>query len=422
MPATLAPRINDSGFLTFAASASSPRRVRALVAYEGRFTGMSGKAKVFTADLLSRVAEASNGYLNSGVQVPVFTSSNYNHQHTQQNKIGVVVGPFEAHEITDGDLPHPDLAEELVGKFGLFSWVELIKEDAIEDYDSKLLKPISMGVDFSGKDFPKDAVFEISCVGFSAIPGAQLFSKGGEMDPDFQELADRAFDLGKDAFGLRLNDKIAQEQMMPGLWKLFDAFTGLIREIIDSDEEDKDALINEAIADLAVAVGSRLRAVPLDGYSMPTEEEPEEEPEDDMAEIEELRAELAQVRAEGKVASLYSQVSARATELFNKRLITPAQLEEFQSEDASTEGVISCFSKGGDDPATAIASLQERLIELNAIEKYGTPKHSSAFGNPLRDEPLTRDESEEDEADSFLEGYSVRGPLYTSPVEVMNAN
>lgn len=242
------------------------------------------------------------------------------------------------------------------------------------------------------------------------------------MDPDFQELADRAFELGQDAFGLRLNDKIAQEQMMPNLWKLFDAFTGLIREIIDSDEEDKDALINEAIADLAVAVGSRLRAVPLDGYSMPTEEEPEEEPEEDMAEIEELRVELARVRAEGKVASLYSQVSARAADLFNKRLITPAQLEEFQSEDVSTEGVISCFSKGGDDPDTAIASLQEKMIELNAIEKYGSPKHSSAFGNPLHDEPLTRDESEDAEVESFLEGYSVRGPLYTSPVEVINAN
>ncbi|HEY9825111.1 MAG TPA: hypothetical protein V6D19_06665 [Stenomitos sp.] len=396
------------------AIATEPKTIRALCAYEGSFTSMSGAERTFTPKLLGEIAAASNKHLNSGIQVPVFHS---NHDYSSKDKIGLIVGPFAAQPITADDLPDPNLTD-LIGKVGVFTFIKLIKEEAIADYEAKLLKPISMGIDFKGETFTKNAIYEISCVGFSAIPGAQLFSKGtasmGVESVDFAALAEQAFYLAQ--YGLNLNDRIAQEQLMPNLWRLFDAFTGLIREIYEEDdpEMDKDALINQAVSDLTVAIASRLRTNPVVQMSAPDPEDdpadpeeipPETDPEEDMSELEDLKQEFAAFK-------LATTVSAKANELFNKQYLTPAQLKEFETS-TETPALIEKFAAAGDKTASgAIAGLNKKLIELEAIEKYGTPQVS--FGLRIGGEPLPQggqqpDAQVEEEAKGILT-YALNNP------------
>lgn len=540
------------------------KTIRALVAYEGTFVGGGGASRTFTPTLLQSMADASNEHLKSGIQAPIFYSD---HDYSSRNKVGLIRGPFVAQLITDADLPDPNLAD-LVGKVGLFTQVELIKEDAIADYDAKLLKPISMGVDFAGRNYQKNAIFEISCVGFSAIPGAQLFAgqarrpaggpDGGQFAPkegageytsvkgfdkveiesvgeftptapdllaeggaiaagsievntytahtdkddrdegisdqyfvgmgkatyddvsanpdllkaviavraehvakgakddfidlpgtnyklysdpstpefpslftkeeydhfslsmkhknmklDFKAMAQQALTLSEqsETFGMTLAEQVAEDQLVPNLYRLFDSFLNLIRELWNEEdgEIDKEAVIQQAVSDLTVGLASKLRTLPSLSMSaaqspqMYALETPEEE--EDMSQLQDLQQEFEKFKLKTQVQSTYHGMVAKATELFSKRLITPAQLKEFEAASIEPDSLIQTFSVGSKTPEGAIATLNRKMIELETIEKYAKPHDHAAR---LNDEPLlwltgeTPPEQIEQEAQSLV--------------------
>jgi hypothetical protein len=424
-------------FTTATAVASKPAisgiLVRALCAYEGKFTSGNGTAKIFTPKLLLAMVEASNERLNSGIPVPLFSS---NHEYTQQSKVGVIEGPFTGQVITAADLPHPDLTD-LIGKFGIFTIVRLIKEEAIADYNLGLIKAISMGVDFSGQFFPKNAIYEISFPGFSAIPGAQLFKLGGGMNIDFVKMAAEAIAIASNdgKFALTLKDQVAQQELMPKLYNLFDAFTTVVRDIVnsDQDDDDKDALIQQAISDMAVGFTSKLRIGKLSQMSGQSTledsadefegfEDTDTEGDEDMARNEELEQQVVQLQQQITIQELYTQVQSKASALFQYRKLTPAQLKEFEAPAATVTAITETFAAQTKAPKDAIAELNKRLIQLETLEQYGQVV-APEFGSYLDAEPLpqrTTDPKElEADAAKFLATYSVRSPLYEKPVRVM---
>jgi hypothetical protein len=407
-------------------SAGSGLRVRALCAYEGKFTSGNGVAKTFTKKLLQAMVTASNEHLKSGVPTPLFIS---NHDYTQNHKVGTIEGPFEGQVITESDLPHPDL-KDLIGKFGIFTTVRLVKEEAIEDYNLGLLKAISMGVDFSGQLFPKNAIYEISFPGFSAIPGAQLFNFGGEgMQLDFAAMAQEAIQLAEGGvFALTLKDKMAQQNLMPKLYGLFDAFTSVIRDIIDSDrdDEEKDDLIQQAISDLAVGFTSKLRVSDLaqmsgvsSGDNSPEGSETVDDFDDledeDMATNAELEQQVFALQQQVQMQGLYAQVQGKAAELFAAKKLTPAQYQQFQAPSTAIDAITATFAASTKAPADAIAELNKRMVQLETIEQFGQPI-APKFGSHLDDEPLPtmrRDPKDlEPDAAAFLGQYSIRSPLF----------
>lgn len=562
---------------TLRASTSAPtatgKKVRALCAYEGTFTSMTGAKRKFTPALLQKLADDSNAHLSSGVQAPVFYT---NHDYNPKDKAGLIVGPYEAKTITETDLPDPNLTD-LVGKFGVFTMIELIREEAIADYDNKLIKPISMSVDWEGEHFTKGAIYEISLVGFAAIPGAQLFSgqprhaagspNGGQfapkegsgsdyksakgfdeveiesvgkfqptdpdtlaeggaiaagsievnaytahsdkddraegisdqyflgmgeetykeiaenpdllkaviathaehiakgskddftdipgtnyklysdpsapeipslftkdeydnfsffakrknMDVDFKELAQQALDLSAvhEKFGLTLSDQVAKEELMPKLYRLFDAFTTLIREIYEEDNpetapESKDALIQRAIADLSVGIASRLRVGnggssfsldPDDGNPPPEDETPPDD-EEDMSKIEDLQAQIAELKQTTELQEAYSALHAKAGVLVDGGYLTPALYKsDFEAESFGAKDIQAKF--GGQGLGETLATIREKSIELHAIEKFSTPVR---MGTRVH-EPLEEVNQAEEEAESFMSSYSIKTPL-----------
>jgi hypothetical protein len=403
-------------FSTSAPTATG-KQIRALCAYEGTFTSMSGAKRKFTPALLQKLADDSNAHLSSGVQAPVFYT---NHDYNPKDKAGLIVGPYEAKTITETDLPDPNLTD-LVGKFGVFTMIELIREEAIADYEAKLIKPISMSVDWNGEHFTKGAIYEISLVGFGAIPGAQLFSKGKAMAIDFKALAQQALDLSAvhEKFGLTLSDQVAKEELMPKLYRLFDAFTTLIREIYEEDNpeatpESKDALIQQAIADLSVGIASRLRVGnggssfsldPDDGNPPPEDETPPAD-EEDMSKIEDLQAQIAELKQTTELQEAYSALHAKAGVLVDGGYLTPALYKsDFEAESFGAKDIQAKF--GGQGLGETLATIREKSIELNAIEKFSTPVR---MGTRVH-EPLEEVNQAEEEAESFMSSYSIKTPL-----------
>jgi hypothetical protein len=401
-------------------TATATRTIRALCLYEGKVTGMSGVPRSFDKKLINQILGSSLEHLTSGVQLPVYYS---NHDYDPKSKCGLIVGPFEAQVITETDLPDPNLSD-LIGKYGIFTTIQLIRPEAIADYDAKLIKPISVGIDFKGEHFPKNAIYEISLVGFGAFPGAQLFGK--PMKIDFKAMAAQALDLGTSnqdlgQFGLTLAEEVAEQSLMPNLYRLFDAFANVIREILDSDDADKDSLLQQATQDLAVGLASKLvvpKAIPQPN-PLPPElfaidddlEDPTPE-EEDMSQLEDLQAKFEQFKLQTEMRERYHQVISKANELFAQQKLTPAELKTFEAPSSAPEMVLETFALGTEKtPSGAIAELNKRLIELEAVEKYGTPK--VRFGTRLDNEPLPGQTDEAaTEANAFMEGYSIRSPLY----------
>jgi hypothetical protein len=412
------PTLFETGSL-FSASTTSEgqgRLIRALCAYEGSFTSMNGKKRAFTPAMLKKIAAASNAHLTSGVQVPVFYT---NHEYNPKDKAGLIEGPYEAKIITEADLPDPNLTD-LIGKFGVFTQVRLIREEAIADYDAKLIKPISMSVDFEGSHFTKSAIYEISLVGFSAIPGAQLFSKGQvDMTVDFKALAEQALDLqqAQEQYGATLSQQVAQDELIPKLYRLFESFTQVIRELMeDDDNENSAAQIQQAIADLSVGIASRLSLTGGMQYSLsddaeeeapetdPETETPPETEEEDMTQIEDLQSQIAELKQTQELQAAYSALHVRAGALVDSGYLTPALYSaEFSAASFSAADIMAKF---GSELPTALAIIQEKTIELNALEKFGKPVR---FGSRVH-EPLDQDKDAA-EVDDFMSSYSVKSPL-----------
>jgi hypothetical protein len=405
---------------TTSAPATEGKKIRALCAYEGIFTSMAGSKRKFTRQLLQKLADDSNQHLSCGVQAPVFYT---NHDYNPKDKAGLIVGPYEAKLITETDLPDPNLTD-LIGKFGVFTTINLIRDEAIADYEAKLIKPISMSVDWEGEHFTKGAIYEISLVGFSAIPGAQLFSKGKTtMKPDFKAMAAEA--LGK-SFAVTMAEEIAEDEMMPKLYRLFEAFTSVIRDILDLDVDDidlggstnpnnalaqkKQELIDKAIQDLTVGIASRIKApTPIASFSLDSDDHPDPDPtdpeEEDMSQIEELRAQLEEMQANQTLQEAYSGLHKKAGELVDKGYLTPALYEsEFNAGSFAIGAIAKKF--GGEETSKAIAEIEKKAIELNALEKFGSPvRLGSRITEPLEDD------KDAAVADSFMSSYSIKSPL-----------
>lgn len=389
-------------------------KVRALCAHEGQFTSQSGTRKKFTPKLLNTIAAASNEHLESGEQTPLFFG---NHDFDPTNKVGFVVGPYEGKVITETDLPDPKLTD-LIGKYGIFTQIELLDDGAIAKYQSKLIKPISMSVDYDGERFTKNAIFEISIVGLAAFPGAQLFSKSkSSMKIDFKAMAAQALEL-RESYGLTMDKELAEGELMPKLYKLFEAFTSVIREIDEEELEDSERqrLIQQAISDLSIGVASRLSvAAPAASYSMsldddpskgnkdPDDETPEEE---DMAQIEELKAQIEELKQTKELQEAYSTLHNKAGELVDKGYLEPVKYHaDFKAASFSTKDVTEKF--GRQDLGTAIAAIKEKTTELAALEKYSAPVR---MGTRVKEE-LDPDDKDVKAAEEFMASYSIKSPL-----------
>jgi hypothetical protein len=394
-------------------------KVRALCAHEGQFLSQNGTRKNFTPRLLNTIATASNEHLESGEQTPLFFG---NHDFDPTNKVGFVVGPYEGKVITETDLPDPKLTD-LIGKYGIFTQIELLDDGAIAKYQNKLIKPISMSVDFEGERFVKNCIFEISLVGLAAFPGAQLFSKGKTtMKPDFKAMAAEA--LGG-SFAVTMAEEIAEDEMMPKLYRLFEAFASVIRDILDLDVDDvdlggstdpnglaqkKQELIDKAIQDLTVGIASRIKApTPVASFSLDSDDDPDPDTtdpeEEDMSQIEELRAQLEEMQANQTLQEAYSGLHKKAGELVDKGYLTPALYEsEFNAGSFAIGAIAKKF--GGEETSKAIAEIEKKAIELNALEKFGSPvRLGSRITEPLEDD------KDAAVADSFMSSYSIKSPL-----------
>lgn len=154
---------------------------RVLCIYEGSWTSSGGSTTKYTPALIDKMAAASNDYLDKGNRIPLFDANHDENGYSRKDQIGLVTGPFTTGEITEDLLPHPGMKDELLGKYALFSEVEIIGEDSVEAYQKGLIKNISIALYLSkGGMFPQYVIYEISCVVWGAVFGASLYSLGVE--------------------------------------------------------------------------------------------------------------------------------------------------------------------------------------------------------------------------------------------------
>ncbi len=363
--------------------------VRALVLYEGEFQPMQGKPIKFSPARIKKIAAESNKHLGSGIQTAIFAGGK-DHAYSQDSKVGLIEGPYEAKIITAEDLPDPNLTD-LIGKLGLFTKVRLTKDQAIADFKAKILRPISAGIDLMGKTYSKfaDAIFEISGVSFSAVPGAALFSGGSYPQDALAQFAHANF-----------NDRLVRQETFDELYRIQAAFTDTYREILEEEptelDQPKDALLSQLITDYAQALSDRLLSVPpsLPPATLPPPQiqlsiNPDDEEDEDMADQAQLAALQARIdhfEQRDKVATLYARVSTKAQALFAAQKITPKQLEDILAGNGTTDEAIAKFSAEQKDPAETVAALEKLEVELTGAEKYAQPIVN--FGSLVGSQPL----------------------------------
>jgi hypothetical protein len=361
---------------------------RVLCLYNGTFTAMGGQSFDLTRDRLKQIFTASQKHLKSGVQVAVFAGTQ-DHGYSQDAKVGLIEGPYELKQITANDLPDPNLTD-LIGKTGLFTTVRITKPEAIAAYKAKLLKPVSVGIDLAGKVYSKfkDAIYELSGVSFSAVPGAALFSVGNMHNQD--ALAQFA--------SLNFNDELTRKRGFDQLWQLQDAFASVLREVLEEEDEKLDqpreVLLRQLITDYAQALSDRLLSVPsilssavpiqfsADPNSDPIEDDMTEE---DKAQFAALQAQVQKFEQRDQVATLYARVNTKATALFAARKITPRQLADIQAGAGTTDEAIAKFS-GTQDQSEAISALEKLHNHLEGVEQFASP--IVQFGSIVGGEPL----------------------------------
>lgn len=155
--------------------------VPALLFTEGDFVDGNGEEGSFNASDLDRIVAATIAYHGAGGDVPIFES---NHDlitpYQNSDKIGrlAVDAGLTVETITAENLPDPRLTE-LIGRKGIFGFGYLVRADAVERYQQKLIKPLSIAFDPSGEwsDGYKWAIFEVSAVPWGAVKGAMFFCK-----------------------------------------------------------------------------------------------------------------------------------------------------------------------------------------------------------------------------------------------------
>jgi hypothetical protein len=346
--------------------------VRALLFYEGDHVDSIGRPMQFAADRVRAIAAATQTYLSQGKVARFFK----NHEYSQDNKIGSIVGNITVEPIAE--TPHPGMSD-LIGKLGIYGDVLIAGAANVQAYKDGLIKEISSGIDLPGKWGVKNAIFELSAVGMSALAGAALF--GMSLQETMSELA---------------REK-AQGNLMGALDDAWWAFRRTIDSIGEEGGGESGQLMLRAAEDFSAlllaqfAIGNPPpEELPIDNPLLPIGQLPTiplfNAPEATMTEQEILDLQAKNAALETQLASLTrsSQVSARFSALKDKAIalksagkLTPAKFKEMGFDEAET--TIAKFAAGDD------RELDKLEIRLDTIEEVATPVQ---FGSYLGAEPL----------------------------------
>jgi hypothetical protein len=341
--------------------------IRALLFYEGTHTDSIGKKLKVSADRIYKMAEATNAYLASGRRAKFFAD----HEYSQKNVLGSIVGDVEAQIIAE--TPHPGM-DDLIGKVGLYAQVQIAGEENVAAYNDGRIKEISVGIDVKGDSFGfPDAIYELSAVGIPALAGAALF-------------------------GLTIGDTVAEIEVSQNLWKEWDLFTGTLQNIGNATPEelgDRTAqeLKAQAVEDFAARLRVRFPAVnsppstpdPLTTIPLfnkaPIMDEltPEQikELQAKAALADSLQIQLDSANRSGEVAARFGKLKDQAIALRTEGKLTPAKFKAMGFDEAETS--ISKFAAGDD------RELDKLEIQLETIAEIATPVK---FGSYLANEPL----------------------------------
>lgn len=415
-------------------------KVLALAFVEGEQTDALGNTQKFTAAALKKLAKQSNAWLDSGEEIPLFESSHdlESDGYSNRHKKGLVIGPFLTQKITEELIPKPEFSD-LIGKTGLYTWIEILDEDAIDKYQRKLIKPISVGIGDMGQG---QMIYEVSIVPWGAVRGAMLFGRSPEK-PKVHALTLGGAMAEAEGMWSPLYD-----QMESLLWK----FQQVVINITNtSDEElagrDRDALKRQAISDLTTQLNETLgiqslptvpvlASKPMSGNTAkkkttetvtPTPEPVEAAPESDstpdvnarFAALEsrvttaETRADAADARAEAAEQELaifkknqaigdrYLRLKQWASKLNTVGKFSKAAYLAFFPEGEQLSDAVVRFSRAPVEGEEAGVNLDEIEAALKYADKFATPVTvgSVVGSDPLGEGPTVDAAKAEEEAD-----------------------
>lgn len=403
-------------------------RTLALAMVEGTHIDALNQEFTYDEEKLNAIAIVSNAQLSKGRDIPFFHSP---HDlgfdgYDNRNKIGYARGPFIVQRITPELLPKPEMVE-IVGQLGLFTDIEILREDAIALYRQGLIKAISVGISITDEDeyWPKNAVFEISAVTWGAIPQAMLFGRF-----PINTLT-KSKQVGK--FALTLEGAIAEQNAlmedMSGVDNLLWAFMETLRSIRSAPDgellgRDRGELTRSAIADLnarlqealgvarssppSVPVFSRevpempTDPMPTDSSATPTPEifEPSADAsvdaiaalteriaalekkeqqqastiEQQAATINALQVSNQQMTANAAIASLWSTLKDRAMKLNRAGRLPKAALLSFFPDGETQQQAVAKFARSPEESGEAPqADLDKIAAQLDFVEQFGQP-------------------------------------------------
>lgn len=402
-------------------SAGKTLQVRALLFYSGKHTDSEGKTKTYKPEHIEAMAAATNERLASGRRVKGFLD-HYNPvtgQYEQQNVFGSISSPVEAKIIeSPEDLPQPGLFDELEGETGLYGFVTLSGQDFIDAYQDGRIKELSAGIDpkghFSGGKY-KNAIYEISAVGFPALDGAALFSKHPVLEQ----------------FSLTLTDAlrgIKSRKMRDQLWDVYHAFTEVIDDIVSASPEELgdrtvDQLKQQAVTDLTSAINVLLMVTPTNPAPNPIplfKAPPMTDATDNQDPVisqyaqridaleqgnSERDATIHRLQQRETIFSRYTSLHNKARSLVSQRKLSPVFLKQnFGS--VTTDDVIQTFAKDVTEQREdlTIAGLDRLEAQLDGFEQFAQPMFGKGV---VQDEPLPDNrpgESKEDKEE--LETYA----------------
>ena len=436
-------------------------RTLALAMVEGTHIDALGQEFTYDEDRLNAIALASNDFLNRGREIPFFHAP---HDfgfdgYDNRNKVGLVKGPFIVQRITTELLPKAEMTE-IVGKLGLFTYVDILRDDAIALYKRGLIKPISVGISISDhEEMPMNSVYEVSAVAWGAIPQAMLFGR---------------FPINRKGkkFALTLEGAIAEEKAFMDdtseeLIKASDltwAFMDVLRSIWAAPDgellgRDRGELTRSAIADLnarlqealgvarssppSVPVFSReVPEMPTDPSATPTPEifEPSADAgvdaiadlteriaalekkeqqqastiEQQAATINALQASNQQMTANAAIASQWSTLKDRAMKLNRAGRLPKAALLSFFPDGETQQQAVAKFARSPEEGGEAPQDLDKIAAQLNFVEQFGQPVVQfgaiATGADPVGANPNQATDTDE-EAKEYAKSYNTRNPV-----------
>lgn len=382
-------------------------KVPGLLFYEGTHQTALGP-KTYSAEDIDRITNLSNDRLNQRR-----TKCYLNHRIEQESTIGYVAEPFSAQTIATPDqLPFPELFEQLKGKRAIFGTVAITDEDSIESYEAGNLKELSIGIDTYGVYGLQGAIFDVSAVAVQRLPGAALFSVGG--------------DSGDELFALSLGAAMQESMLREKSWSLFDQFR-VVMECIENATEEELAgksrmdLKRNALADYKMVL-KRMYGVTDEPKPLPSptfsaqsgvnkmissdvsredllrqisqQQAQIKAQEDRIAETERFQAEQAK---RSRLTATFQELKMKARDLLDKGIVTPHYYQECFSCDGGQ--ILEFFAPGVPDQQVEIAmenlARHQHYLEIKEQFEAQAGQAPLYFGQlsgltPLPDNSLQR--------------------------------